>query len=243
MNAGRRRRACSPAAMMRDGPFPVHYEPFESPGRQLRCPEGARQPGGARVRRRLGAVRRRAQEFPYVATTYRLTEHFHFWTKHVHVNAVLQPEFFVEISRGAGRGEGHRQGRLGAGVVEARRGHGQGGGHQAHQAADVRRQDRPYRRHPASTGASSARRKKGFGANTLTPFVGDANIETPEFKAFLVNIEPIDRAGGIGRGRPWFPDPNPSVDSIPPIRRAGPDPPLGLHDHAAGRARRPRSPS
>jgi formate dehydrogenase major subunit len=23
----------------------------------------------------------------------------------------------------------------------------------------------------------------------LTPFVGDANIETPEFKAFLVNIE------------------------------------------------------
>ena len=33
--------------------------------------------------------------------------------------------------------------------------------------------------------------KKGFGPNSLTPFVGDANIETPEFKAFLVNIEPI----------------------------------------------------
>jgi formate dehydrogenase major subunit len=25
--------------------------------------------------------------------------------------------------------------------------------------------------------------------NTLTPFVGDANVHTPEFKAFLVNIE------------------------------------------------------
>jgi formate dehydrogenase major subunit len=24
----------------------------------------------------------------------------------------------------------------------------------------------------------------------LTPYVGDANIETPEYKAFLVNIEP-----------------------------------------------------
>jgi formate dehydrogenase major subunit len=24
----------------------------------------------------------------------------------------------------------------------------------------------------------------------LAPFVGDANIETPEYKAFLVNIEP-----------------------------------------------------
>ena len=32
--------------------------------------------------------------------------------------------------------------------------------------------------------------KKGFIANTLTPFVGDANTQTPEFKAFLVNIEP-----------------------------------------------------
>ena len=32
--------------------------------------------------------------------------------------------------------------------------------------------------------------RKGNGPNSLTPFVGDANIETPEFKAFLVNIEP-----------------------------------------------------
>ena len=31
--------------------------------------------------------------------------------------------------------------------------------------------------------------KSGYLANTLTPFVGDANIQTPEFKAFLVNIE------------------------------------------------------
>jgi formate dehydrogenase major subunit len=33
--------------------------------------------------------------------------------------------------------------------------------------------------------------RKGFGPNSLTPFVGDANIETPEYKAFLVDIEPI----------------------------------------------------
>ena len=31
--------------------------------------------------------------------------------------------------------------------------------------------------------------KKGFIANTLTPFVGDANTQTPEFKTFLVNVE------------------------------------------------------
>ena len=34
--------------------------------------------------------------------------------------------------------------------------------------------------------------RKGFGSNTLGPFVGDANINTPEFKAYLVNIEPAD---------------------------------------------------
>ena len=31
--------------------------------------------------------------------------------------------------------------------------------------------------------------KNGYLANTLTPFVADANSQTPEFKAFLVNIE------------------------------------------------------
>ena len=31
--------------------------------------------------------------------------------------------------------------------------------------------------------------KKGYAVNTLTPFVGDANTNTPEFKSFLVNIE------------------------------------------------------
>jgi formate dehydrogenase major subunit len=33
--------------------------------------------------------------------------------------------------------------------------------------------------------------KKGYLANTLTPFVGDANTQTPEFKSFLVNIEKV----------------------------------------------------
>lgn len=33
--------------------------------------------------------------------------------------------------------------------------------------------------------------RKGYIANTLTPFVGDANTQTPEFKAFLVNVEKV----------------------------------------------------
>ena len=39
----------------------------------------------------VGAVRRRRRSSRTSATTYRLTEHFHYWTKHVQINAVLQP--------------------------------------------------------------------------------------------------------------------------------------------------------
>jgi formate dehydrogenase major subunit len=33
--------------------------------------------------------------------------------------------------------------------------------------------------------------KPGFLANTLTPVVGDANSQTPEFKSFLVKVEKL----------------------------------------------------
>ncbi len=44
--------------MMRDGPFPVHYEPFREPGGQRGRPQGAGQSGGPRVQGRLRPVRR-----------------------------------------------------------------------------------------------------------------------------------------------------------------------------------------
>ena len=33
--------------------------------------------------------------------------------------------------------------------------------------------------------------KNGYITNTLTPFVGDANTQTPEFKSFQVNVEKL----------------------------------------------------
>jgi formate dehydrogenase major subunit len=33
--------------------------------------------------------------------------------------------------------------------------------------------------------------KPGYMANTLTPSVGDANSQTPEFKSFLVRVEKL----------------------------------------------------
>jgi len=67
--------------MMRDGPFPEHYEPFEAPVSNALHPQINANPV-ARVFKRDLEVFGRADDYPYVATTYRLTELFHFWAKH-----------------------------------------------------------------------------------------------------------------------------------------------------------------
>jgi formate dehydrogenase major subunit len=175
--------------MMKDGPFPVHYEPFESP---IKNPIAANIRGNpaARVFKGDMEVFGDASEFPYAAVTYRLTEHFHFWSKHVQVNAMLQPEFFVEISEQLAKEKGIQKG--GWVRVWSKRG-------SVKAKAVVTKRIKPMQCdgktvhivgipiHWGFTGAT----KKGFGANILTPYVGDANIETPEYKAFLVDIEPI----------------------------------------------------
>ena len=171
---------------MKDGPFPVHYEPFESPIANPIAPKIRGNPA-ARVFANDMEVFGDSKEFPYAATTYRLTEHFHYWTKHVQVNAVLQPEFFVEISQELAKEKNIVNG--GWVRVDSKRGF-------VRAKAVVTKRIKPMTCdgkvvhivgipiHWGFTGAT----KKGFGANTLTPFVGDANIETPEFKAFLVDI-------------------------------------------------------
>ncbi len=174
--------------MLRDGPFPAHYEPFESPIANVIAPAIRGNPV-SRVFESDRATFGDASEFPYAATSYRLTEHFHYWTKHVWVNAVLQPEFFVEISEELAAEKGIEKG--GWCRVWSKRGSVQA-------KAVVTKRIRPLvcdgktvhvvgiPLHWGFTGAA----RNGMGPNTLTPAVGDANIETPEFKAFLVNIEP-----------------------------------------------------
>ncbi len=174
--------------LMRDGPFPIHMEPFESP---VENPFNAKLRGNPVARifpndvEQLGT----SADYPFVATSYRLTEHFHYWTKHNRVNAVLQPEFFVEISEELAAERGIVKG--GRVRVWSKRG-------EVWAKAVVTKRIRPLMCGgktvhvvgiPLHWGFMGAARK-GFGPNSLTPFVGDANIDTPEFKAFLVNIEP-----------------------------------------------------
>jgi formate dehydrogenase major subunit len=176
--------------MLRDGPFPAHYEPFESPVVNVIAPKIRGNPV-ARVFKNDLEQFGTAKEFPYAATSYRLTEHFHFWTKHVRFNAVMQPEFFVELSEQLALEKGIKSGHWvqvwsKRGAVKAK--------------AVVTKRIVPLicdgkQVHiigiPLHWGFIGET-KEGFGPNSLTPYVGDANYETPEFKAFLVDIKPID---------------------------------------------------
>ncbi len=178
---------------MVEGPFPEHYEPFESPlgynPLSRNEPRAVSNPA-ARIfkadRDALGS----AAQFPHVATTYRLTEHFHYWTKHVRLNAITQPEQFVEIGTaladqiGVAAGDRVR--------VSSNRGH-------IEAVAVVTKRIRALNIdgktvhtvgipiHWGFTGLA----RPGYIANTLTPFVGDGNSQTPEFKAFLVKVEKV----------------------------------------------------
>ena len=175
--------------LMKEGPFPVHYEPFESPIANPINPKIRGNPA-ARVFKDDMEQFGDAKEFPYAATSYRLTEHFHYWTKHCKINASLQPEFFVEIGEELAKEKGITPG--GWVRVWSKRG-------SVKAKAVVTKRIRPLicdgkTVHvvgiPLHWGFMGEARK-GFGPNSLTPFVGDANAETPEFKAFLVNIESI----------------------------------------------------
>ena len=174
---------------MVEGPFPEHYEPFESPSENVLHPKVRNNPA-ARVyaddRKNFGT----STDFPYVGTTYRLTEQFHFWTKHALINAILQPEEFVEIGEALAKEKGIEQ--AGWVRVSCKRGAMICKAYVTKRIKPMTVDGKPTHvvgvpLHWGFTGLA----RKGYGANTLTPSVGDANTQTPEFKAFLVNVEKV----------------------------------------------------
>lgn len=173
---------------MAEGPFPEHYEPFETPiGTNPLHPKVVSNPAARVFKGDLEAFGK-SKDFPYAATTYRLTEHFHFWTKHTTLASIMQPEQFVEISEELAKEKGIKQGDRvkvwsNRGFIKA--------------VAVVTKRIKPLQVNgqtvhhvgiPIHWGFKGVA-KNGYLANVLTPFVGDANTQTPEFKSFLVNIQ------------------------------------------------------
>jgi len=178
------------AAAFNDGPFPEHYEAVEAAIANPLHPNVTSNPAFKKFTSDKD-VYGTSDEFPIVCTTYRLTEHFHYWTQHQHQGLLneLQPGFFVEIPEGLAREKGIANGSQVK--VISKRGQIQG-------TAMVTKRLYPLNvdgkqvwqiGFPIHWGFAGDPGHTGPLANTLTPSAMDPNTWTPEYKAFLVKLE------------------------------------------------------
>ena len=186
-------RIFGPLAAFADGPFPEHYEPVESPIANPLHPNQSNNPVAKIFRSDLDKYGTPDQGFNIVCTTYRLTEHYHYWTKNNPMNVQLVPEPFVEIPAQLADELGIRGGEKVK--VSSARG-------QYIAKAMVTKRIKPMMIDGKKTyqigvpihwgyrGIAEDEGKTALNpANLLSPAATDPNAYTPEFKGFLVKIE------------------------------------------------------
>jgi formate dehydrogenase major subunit len=184
-----------PLGMVADGPFPEHYETFESPVQNLLHPQQNNNPVAKEFKSSGDKYGTPAEGYNIVCTTYRLTEHYHYWTKNNPVNVELVPEPFVEIPAELADEMGIRGGEK-VKVSSAR-------SHYIAKAMVTRRihsmmidGKKTFQIGiPIHWGYRGIQEDKGRTAltlvNSLTPAAIDPNAYTPEFKGFLVKLEKV----------------------------------------------------
>ena len=175
-------------APLNDGPFPEHYEAVEAPCDNPLHAKVTSNPVSKRFKSDKDIYGKRDQ-FPIVCMTYRLTEHYHYWTKHIDRLNQVQPAFFIEIPEDLAREKGIVNG--GRARVTSARGSVEG-------VAMVTKRLRPLQINgqamwqigfPLHWGYEGEAGHTGPLANFLTPSAMDPNTWTPEYKTFLVKLE------------------------------------------------------
>ena len=177
-----------------DGPFPEHYEAAEHPVDNALHAKTNSNPVAPVFKSDLDVLGTK-DKYPYVATTFRLTEHFHYWTKHIAPTVAIQPEFFVEISEGLAKLKGiANEDRV---RVSTPRGAVEGRALVTKRIRDLKAAGEAFYQiaipiHWGFAGrASGSKEGRGQMANLLTPSVVDPNSFTPEYKTFLANLEKL----------------------------------------------------
>lgn len=172
---------------MADGPFPEHYEPYESPVDNIFSPQQINPCVFLGYNTDLDR-RGDQREFPIVATTYRITEH---WQSGIETRwqpwlCELMPEMFVELSRELAKEKGINNGDLC--TISSARG-------SIRAVAMVTARFRPFPVNGRTVHQIGlpwcygyAGLATGDPANVLTPNIGDPNTRIPEYKAFLCNV-------------------------------------------------------
>jgi formate dehydrogenase major subunit len=170
---------------LKDGPIPEVYEPWESPITNVMS---SQQNNPAAFVGEFMNEHGTSDEYPYVGTTYRCTEH---WQTGIMTRSLpwlneLMPEMYVELGEDLARALGieagdsvkvsSARGEIEAVAVVTRR----------FQAITVNGKVVHHvgvLNHWGYSGLS-----KGDSGNILTPHVGDANTTIPEYKTFLCNV-------------------------------------------------------
>ncbi len=184
------------ATGLKDGPFPEHFEPLESPVTRNPFNGRLQNPVAARFRGELDKVAAcGSDQYPYVCSTYRVTEHWQTGVMTRNAPWLLEavPQIFVEMSEELARDLGIRAGEQ-VRVSSIR-------GALTAVALPTKRL-RPLQVHGRTVHQVGLPwcfgwrvpndGSGGDSANLLTPCAGDPNTTIPESKAFLVNIEKID---------------------------------------------------
>jgi len=186
-------RLFAPGATLADGPFPEHYEPFESLLVNPLHPGQTNNPVAKRFKSAADKLGTPSEGYNIICTTYRLTEHYHYWTKNNPMNVQLVPEPFVEMPAELADELGLRGGER-IKVTSAR-------GQYVAKAMVTRRikpmiidGKRTYQIgipiHWGYRGIAEDEGRTGLTlANQLSAAITDPNANTPEFKGFLVKVE------------------------------------------------------
>jgi len=193
MNAEGVGRIFAPLAAFADGPFPEFYEPTESPVENALHPKQSKNPVAPRFSTSMDKYGTPAEGFTIVCTTYRLTEHYHYWTKNNPMNVQLVPEPFVEIPVQLAADLGIKGGDK-VKVTSARASY-QAKAMVTHRIKPMTIDGKKVYQIgiPIHYGYRGIQEDAGRTArsltNSLTPTVIDPNAHTPEFKGFLVKLE------------------------------------------------------
>ena len=174
-----------------NGPVPEHFEPIESPIDTNPLHPNVVTDPTIRIYKEDREFIGSNKEYPFVATTYRLTEHFHSWTAQSALNIIAQPQQFVEIGEKLAAEKGIQKGDMVK--VTSRRGYIKAVAVVTKRLKDLEIDGRTVHHIgiPIHWNMKSLNGKgnRGFSANTLTPSWGESITQTPEYKTFLVNVE------------------------------------------------------
>ncbi|MBN2028292.1 MAG: molybdopterin-dependent oxidoreductase [Actinobacteria bacterium] len=196
-----------------EGPFPEHYEPREGPvknalsGTQWNPAAVLDWPSALEEPDKYGFAETGDTRYPYVATTYRVTEHWQAgqMTRNNTWLGEAMPEQFVELSVELADELGIKKGDLVE--VESVRGKMQGVAVVTTRLKPLQISDNGSKKTvhvvgmtwhfgfigfvpggPERNGISD----RSYAANQVTGHVGDANTTIPEYKAFLVNLRKVN---------------------------------------------------